>query len=361
MNKEAKQLNRIAGTLESLQRGNIGRDTAAEPRIAKQIKKSSRPLLYRLRVWLSCSVEGSRRRALDRMSFPIMGFVGPNGGGKTACAVSMALLALRSGRRVLSTVPLLDPATGDPHPLYVPWTHWDQLLDWWDGDVLADEILSIASSRGAASLDPRAQTLLGQLRKRNCRFWWTAPSFKRADLIIREVTQAITECRGFYTAKSDAQMRRGVIQSWAPKRLFSWNTYDATEFDDWTNGKRDKATPQISEWFHGPGSDVFKGYDTLGAVNVIAGVGDGGVCDNCNGTVSAKPKPCRCAVPNVRPLELSESRPVRELLPGEVAFQELDPLEDPGSTASYQAELAAEFAGSELLSAGRAGSGRPAS
>lgn len=318
MNKEKKSLHRIASTLETMQRGNTGRDTAAEPRTAKQIAKVRRPIMYRIRVFFT-SPEKSRKRALDRMSFPIMGFVGPNGGGKTACAVSMALLALRSGRRVLSTVPLIDPKTGQPHRLYVPWTHWDQLLDWWDGDVLADEILSIASSRGAASLDPRAQTLLGQLRKRNSRFWWTAPSFKRADLIIREVTQAITECRGYYSSRASAQERRGVIQSWAPKRLFEFRTYDAVEFDDWTSGKRDKATPLIAEWFHGPGSEVFDAYDTLGAVSVIAGVGDGGVCDNCAGTVSNKPKPCRCAVPKVRPLELSNVRPDRELLPGEVA------------------------------------------
>lgn len=317
--KERKQLKRIADALEASQRPLQARDTATEPRTRKQIKKVSRPLLYRFRVHFYTSKEKSRRRALDRMSFPIMGFVGPNGGGKTACAVSMALLALRSGRRVLSTVPLLDPDTGEPHPLYVPWVHWDQLLDWWDGDVLADEILSIASSRQASTLDPRAQTLLGQLRKRNARFWWTAPSFKRADLIIREVTQAITECRGFYSSRAAAQERRGVIQSWAPKRLFSWKTYDGVEFDDWTSGRRDAATPLITEWFHGPGSEVFDAYDTLGAVSVIAGVGEGGICDNCNGLVSDKPKPCRCAHPKLRQVEISESRPQRELLPGEVA------------------------------------------
>lgn len=313
-----KQLDRIAVALETSQRIPVGRDTAAEPRTVKQIGKVSRPWLYRFRVHFFTSAAKSARRVDDRMSFPIMGFVGPNGGGKTAASVAMALVALRAGRRVLSTVPLLDPDTGQPHPLYVPWTHWDQLLDWWDGDVLADEILSIASSRGAMTLDPRAQTLLGQLRKRNARFWWTAPSFKRADVIIREVTQAITECRGFYAAKGAAQERRGVIQSWAPKRLFTFRTYDAVEFDDWTSGRRDKATPLVAEWFHGPGSEVFRAYDTLGAVSVIAGVGEGGYCDNCNGTVSNKPKPCRCAHPALRTVEFSEVRPERDLLVGEI-------------------------------------------
>jgi hypothetical protein len=321
---KTKDLNRIAAALEA---GNAPerakRDTSAEPRTKQQIKKASRPLMYRIRV-LFTSEKKSRGKALDRMSFPIMGFVGPNGGGKTLAAVMMAYLAMEfQNRKVLSTVPLLDPKTGELHRNYVAWTHWDQLLDWWDGDVLADEILSIASSRGAASLDPRAQTLLVQLRKRNARFWWTAPSYARADVIIREVTQAITECRGYYTDNTGRQERRGSIQSWAPKRLFHFATYDATEFDEWTAGKKEKATPLVQDWFHGVGSVSFKCYDTLGAVNVIAGVNDAGTCDTCNGAVSGKPKPCRCANPVLRPLvPLDEFRPQKAIeQPGGERFE----------------------------------------
>lgn len=327
--QEAKQLKKIAGALDKMGGAvPVARDTSSEPRTTRQIRKASRPWLYRFRVYFLSSVGRSRAAALQRMQFPIMGLVGPNGGGKTAAGVSMCLIALASGRRVLSTVPLLDPATGAPHPLYVPWTHWDQLLDWWDGDVFADEILSIASSRGSASLDPRALTLLVQLRKRNARFWWTAPSYARADVVIREVTQAITECRGYYSAAGSEQVRRGVIQSWAPKRLFSWRTYDAVDFQEWTARRAESAPVLVSEWFHGVGSDVFKAYDTLAAVNVIAGVSDGGICDNCEGTVSGKRKACRCAVPKVRVLELSELRPDRELLPGEATPQELELVDD---------------------------------
>lgn len=297
-----KDLRRIAAGVESLAPAGGVRDSASEPRLSRDIARANQPWGYRARVALFTSEEKSRKRTLDRMSFPIMGIVGPNGGGKTAAAVEMANQAFEQGRRVLSTCPLLDWRTGELHPLYVPWTHWDQLLDWWDGDVLADEILSIASSRGSASLDPRAQTLLVQLRKRNSRFWWTAPSAARADVIIREVTQAITECRGYYANKAGREMRRGVIQSWDPKRLFAFRTYDATEFDDWTAGKRDAATPLVTEWFHGPGSNVFKSYDTLGAVNIIASVSDAGVCLNCDGVVSNKRKACRCAHPEVVPL-----------------------------------------------------------
>jgi hypothetical protein len=299
---QKKDLSRIATALESAAAPTPRmRDTAAEPRTSRQIQKARRPIMYRVRVFFT-SEKKSHRRTLDRMSFPIMGFVGPNGGGKTLAAVAMAYAAMEfQNRKVLSTVPLLDPDSGKPHRNYVPWTSWDQLLDWWDGDVLADEILSIASSRGAASLDPRAQTLLVQLRKRNCRFWWTAPSYARADVIIREVTQAITECRGYYSDNTGRQERRGTIQSWAPKRLFHFATYDATEFDEWTAGKKEKATTLVEDWFHGVDSVTFKCYDTLGAVNVIAGVSDGGVCDTCMGTVSNKPKACRCAHPVIRP------------------------------------------------------------
>lgn len=300
---QTKQLKKINATLEAAQATPRTRDTASEPRMAKQIKKAHRPVRYRIRAWFT-SPEKSARACRSRMSFPIMGLVGPNGGGKTAAAVEMALEAMRQGRKVLSTCPLLDPETGELHPLYVPWVEWDQLLDWQDGDVLADEIISIAGSREGMSLDVRAQTLLVQLRKRNCRFWWTAPSYARADRIIREVTQAITECRGYYADPHAAQERRGVIQSWAPKRLFAFRTYDAAEFDEWTAGKREKATPLVVEWFHGVGSRVFKAYDTLGAVNVLVGLNDGGICSTCNGTVSTKRRMCRCAHPVL--LDLAE-------------------------------------------------------
>jgi hypothetical protein len=295
--KSRKELRRIAVALETSQQTPHGRDTANEDRLASRRP----PLLYRVRVLLFTSPAKSRRAIAARSSFPIMGFVGPNGGGKTACAVSLAQSAMASGRRVLSTVPLLDATTGELHALYVPWTEWDQLLSWCDGDVLADEIVSIAGARESASLDVRAQTLLLQLRKVNVRFWWTAPSFSRSDRIIREVTQAVTECRGFYADRRAAQSRRGVIQTWAPKRLFSFRTYDTVEFEEWTSGKRDKANPLVSEWFKGPGSAVFRGYDTLGSVNVISGVNDSGICDTCSGVVSGKPKPCRCRVPVIRP------------------------------------------------------------
>ena len=318
MSKEVKELKRIATALETAGQAPHRRDTASEPRTERQIRKVRRPIMYRLRVALFTSERKSSNSCHERMSFPIMGLVGPNGGGKTAAAVEMANQALDSGRRVLSTVPLLDWRTGEPHRLYVPWRSWDQLIDWWDGDVLADEVLSIAGSRASATLDPRAQTLLVQLRKRNARFWWTAPSYARADVIIREVTQAITECRGYYGSRALSQERRGVIQSWDPKRLFSFKTYDSAEFDEWTTGRRDKAEPLVSEWFHGPGSKVFRSYDTLGAVDVIAGVNDAGICENCNGTVSSKRKSCRCAHPVIREMELAVGRPVRELASGEV-------------------------------------------
>lgn len=307
MKKDRRDLRRIAVALEQSQNTPVARDTAHEERLPQRIRKVNKPIMYRLRVWAFSSPSKSRAAALARMSFPIMGLVGPNGGGKTACAVSMANIAMNEqNRKVLSTVPLIDsrpesPTYRQPHPLYVPWQHWDQLLDWWDGDVLADEVLSIAGSRASASLDPRAQTLLVQLRKRNARFWWTAPSFARADLIIREVTQAITECRGFYASRQSAQERRGVIQSWAPKRLFSFRTYDATEFDEWTTGRRESANPMVSEWFHGVGSRVFRSYDTLGAVDVIAGMNEAGICEVCDGAVSGKRRACRCREPKLRP------------------------------------------------------------
>lgn len=78
------------------------------------------------------------RGILRRRSAPIMGYVGLNGQGKTLCMVRDTLLSLALGRRVLSTVAILDPHTGNPHPLYEPFRSWQQLHEFRGGDVLLD-------------------------------------------------------------------------------------------------------------------------------------------------------------------------------------------------------------------------------
>lgn len=236
------------------------------------------PLMARIVLGLGAGAQAQARATLARRSFPIRAYVGPNGGGKSLAMVHDILPSLERGRPVLSTVRLLDPTTGEPHPLYVPFTDFKQLLDFEHGDVLMDEIVGIANTRDAARLPTPVQNVLVQLRRRDLTLSWSAPSWPRADKIIREVTQLVTECRGYYPAKVDHD--DAEVRLWAARRVFRWRSFDTVEFDEWTAGKRDKMRPLAKQWFKGVGSTAFKSYDTLDAVSMVAG-GDPNECEVC--------------------------------------------------------------------------------
>lgn len=279
-----KETRRIAEALERLSNEPRSRDTS---RTAKREPKD--PFTYRLRVKFMTSPEKSRAATAARRQFPIMAYVGPNGGGKSLAMVKDSLPSLAAGRKVLSTVRLLDATTGQPHNNYIAFTDWEQLLEARDCDVLMDEMVGIAGARESQKLDVRVQNILVQLRRRNVVLRWSAPNWLRADKIVREVTQAVTECRGYYADRRQTS----DMQLWAPKRLFSFKTYDTLEFEEWTSGRRDSARAEVTEWFKGPGSPVFSSYDTMDAVERVTGADEGGRCTNCWGTVP-RPKPCSC-------------------------------------------------------------------
>lgn len=229
--------------------------------------------------------------AKARRQKTIRAYVGANGSGKSLAAVHDLLASLAHGRTVLSTVPLLDPTTGKPHPNYVRLTDWDQLLTAEHCDVLFDEVLGIANSRTSQGMPVQVQNLLNQLRKRDITLSWTAPAWNRADVIIREVTQAVTVARGFFP--KDFEAGEGAeVKAWRSKRLFRWVTYDAADFATWSDSKEDKLLPIKKAWFWGPGSEAFSSYDTLGAVERVGEVLDSGRCAHCGGT--RRPKPCKC-------------------------------------------------------------------
>ena len=232
-----------------------------------------------------------------------MGYVGPNGGGKSAAMVWDTLPSLDEGRLVLSTVRLLDwrnprecdgvhwravklgndPATGEPlfadefepvacahpghvsggrphmaaHPFYVPFEDWQQLFEHDHADVLMDEVTGVASSRESMGMPAAVANTLVQLRRADLVVRWSAPSWARADKIIRECSQAVTFCRGFLPVSSGDESR-----SWRQRRLFKWKTYDAADFEDFTVGKREQMDALQADWHYGPRSPVFSAYDT---------------------------------------------------------------------------------------------------
>lgn len=185
------------------------------------------------------------------------------------------------------------PSTGvthkAAHPLYVPFTDWQQLLDAEHCDVLMDEVTGVASSRESQSMPAPVANKLVQLRRADVVVRWTAPNFRRADVIVRECSQAIVYCTGFL-AKTD----RTSDRQWRNRRMFRWQTYDAADFEDFTAGKRESLRPQITDLHWGPSSPVFAAYDTFDAVSSIGSVTDSGRCYRCGGRRSAP----RCSCPD---------------------------------------------------------------
>lgn len=269
----ATDVARIATALET-QTSIRRRDTS------RPLDDERLPLGARLRLWLGTTATSERVARDRRRSYPIIGYVGPNGGGKSLAMVHDTLPSLQRGRRVLSTVRLLDRETGKPHPLYVPFTDFDQLLEARNCDVLMDEVVGIASSRESAKLPAPVQNILVQLRRRDVVLRWTAPNWARADKIIREVTQAVVECRGYFPGRPQA-VDGSTLRLWAPKRVFSFSLFDTMDFEEWTAGKRDKLEPLSRQWFKGPGSDAFHSYDTMDAVSMVAYADADQQCSNC--------------------------------------------------------------------------------
>lgn len=255
----------------------------------------------------------SRSATKLRRSVPIRAFIGANGSGKTLLAVGDLVPSLDAGRPVLSAVRLLDgrAAQGDPcvnprcdtddhgtdehwpsHPAWIPLRHLTQLLDLWSADVLLDEVGALVSSRESASMPFQVATLLQQLRKRDLTLTWTAPSWARADKILREVTQLATVCKGYGDRRFDDRLWRG-------RRLIHAVSYHAADLDDFevskVNNPHAAVRPrrQSSEWVRvlkAPGRTF---YDTFSEVPSLGFASLSGTCVQCGGKRQA-PR-CTCA------------------------------------------------------------------
>lgn len=229
-------------------------------------------------------LRGSRKFEAKLQSAGVLGVVGSNGSGKSLLAARLMRASLDAGRPVLSTAALYDD-DGNVHPLCTIMTNLGQLLTW-RGDVWLDEITTVAGAREASNLPVQIQARLQQLRKDDVRVVWTAPSFQRADTILREVSTVIVYAQGFVPEK------RRNNSLWRPRRLFFFKAYDARAVTEWDakqasqharKGVRRK--PLARELFWRPGSKAERSYKTLDPVSVISAGGTSGVCLTCSGTI----------------------------------------------------------------------------
>lgn len=232
------------------------------------------------------------RGILRRRGVPLMGYVGLNGSGKSFCMVRDTVPSLVAGRRVLSTVALLDPHTGNPHPLYVPFRHWSQLEDFENGDILLDEVTGVMDSRDSG-MPKKVRKLLPQMRRRNVTIRWTGIDWDNSDRRLRQITQAVTKGAAWLPSHKTLREAGSVdaVSMWLPNRLFLFTTYDASTLvasEDsqqiTQDSKRErKAKVKLREAVWGPGSLGFKCYDTLDAVDSIDNS-----CPDCGGRVPEK-------------------------------------------------------------------------
>lgn len=234
-----------------------------------------------------------------RNAFAIHGYTGANGGGKTLAAVYDSLPALAAGRPIVSTCRILDPLTGQPHPLWVPLDDFRLLVqDLSYCDVILDEVTGVASSRDSMGMPSAVLNALMQLRKADVTVRWTTPNWKRADTGIREVTQGLTTCQGLAPSNERLVSPDGLERRWRPRRMFLWRTYDAKNFDEWTtakersNSKAHRLRPVARQVMWGPGSIVQSMYDTYEHALTLGVVSEAGLCMDCGGKRRARS--CAC-------------------------------------------------------------------
>lgn len=135
----------------------------------------------------------------------ITGYVGANGSGKTLHMVSDAIgWADRLERPLYSVMPIrwrqrrllsrrlgiLGGYTGEWREAE-PLVSVDQFVELDHCEVVLDEIATSFDSRQTQSLHPKVVQRLQQLRKPDLGVYWAAPSFQRADTVLREVTAVI--------------------------------------------------------------------------------------------------------------------------------------------------------------------------
>ena len=200
---------------------------------------------------------------------PVAGFVGVNGAGKTLLAVQSALHDLARGREVYSTLPVSSP-WGDTKPI----RSLRQLLHIRDSTLLLDEVAVIFSSRRSASLPSELETLLQTLRHSRNTVRWTAPTWMRCEILLRESTQGVLNVvpiRGGRTAANP----------WPQPRLIM------TALLDTSAGKVDEMPTERIGWpkVSRPRKlDACGTYDTHADTPLIGRRLESGRCVDCGGS-----------------------------------------------------------------------------
>jgi hypothetical protein len=214
-----------------------------------------------------------------RRSQPVRGYMGLNGSGKSFAMVRDALPDLAAGSRVLSTVTILDPESGNPHRGFELFTSWQQLHEARNTLILLDEITGVMDSRDSG-MPKHVRRLMPQLRRAGSPVSWTGIDWDNTDRRMRQLTWIAVRCAGHFPDRKAIRTDRGsrdVVQMWAPNRLFVLTTFDAKTLrtSDDSNQLTEERTKQRRakvlnrEFVRGPGSIAFRCYNTLDSVSAV--------------------------------------------------------------------------------------------
>jgi hypothetical protein len=225
------------------------------------------------------------------MPSPITAAVGKNGSGKTLALVERVIIPCMSkGMPVLSNVRVfaspndrdLPNDEREPHPLWVPLVDPEQLVGPKGMCVVVDEIQSAFSSRESSSMPAAVLNDLMQLRKGDNVIAWSAPSWKRADIVLREVTLELILCSGH-------RPKMVPDKVWPQNRVMRWRYFDAQDFEEFNVGaakssRRDSIRPRSSRWYWRSRHVAQHLYDTYEPVERMSHADEYGVCVRCHGT-----------------------------------------------------------------------------
>lgn len=237
--------------------------------------------------------------------FAIRAFVGYNGDGKSLAVVDrMVLPAWAEGRPVLSNMTLYPERAGYSSDLYVPLDSWLQLVDVPEGwAIVLDEVTSVLPSRQSMSVPPQLQRVTKQMRKGGHIVGWTDTNWSRADVMLREVTQGVTVCRGSVAdpwerdedgrvARDQDGRRVRYGGAWPQYRLFRWTTFNAKLFDEFTYSQAKDLKPLSRQWYWRPRNLAHRCYKTREQVSLMDWLDETGTCPRCGGQ-RTRPK-CKC-------------------------------------------------------------------
>jgi len=269
------------------------------------------------------------------VSAPIAGYVGGNGKGKTLGAMIFDVVpALQRGMPVVTTVPI-------NHHLATNLSSWRDIWFLHDCVLFLDDISAQLPARESQKMPPQLVIKLNTLRHDGVRVVWTAPHWRRADTVLREVTQEVTVCDGmfpdrFLREKQVPRLRlnarpleiEGKAQRvqglWKPNRLFRFKTYDATRFDEFTESKREKMKCIRQAWYWRPWHDEQWLYDTEAAVSIMDHVDQGGMCLVCGGRQARKSCTCADGATTRGAARKAEPRTASRVVPGPVPVPAVD-------------------------------------